>query len=92
VYKALHDQLATLDAKRAAGRGLNEFEAKWYSIAKANGWKGSNSIVTKSQLAAIIKGYLASYAIASRLNGIAKLDKEVEDRYLSQIPKDISNM
>jgi len=91
-YKALHDQLAKLDAERAAGKGLNEFQARWYSIAKANGWKGSNSVVTKSQLAEIIKGYFASYAIASRLKGIAKLDKEVEDRYLSKIPKDISNM
>jgi len=91
-YKALHDRLAILDAKKAAGQGLNPYENKWYTIAKQSGWKGSNSVVTKQQLAQIIRGYFASYAIASRLKGIARTDKAIEDRFLAQIPKDISNM
>jgi len=91
-YRAVHDEIKKLELKEAAGRIVLAEEENFLKAARANGWKGSNSVVSAKQLDNIIIAFIKEFGVWSRLNDLKDTQIKNTAKYLPLVNNTIANL
>jgi len=91
-YRAVHDEIKKLELKEAAGRIVLAEEENFLKAARANGWKGSNSVVSAKQLDNIIIAFIKEFGVWSRLKDLKDTQIKNTARYLPLVNNTIANL